>query len=250
MVGQSLTVLYEDETFIVIDKPEGVHTAPLTDGEPDTLQALVLSAFPEIAAVPGVKPFEHGLLHRLDRSTSGVVVVARTPAAFAALRAQFSSEQVRKEYRAACVGRSGRISEEKFSVTSRFAPAGSGRRMVRVVMPDETNRKLLGKATRRDYTTEANIISREGNRALLGVVIRKGFRHQVRAHLSCAGWPIIGDELYGVAIGRGAPAPLVQRRLYLHAIAVSLTHPVTGQPLRIVSPLPETFTTVISSRSG
>jgi len=245
LVGQSLTVLHEDEALIVIDKPAGVHTAPLAADEADTLQALVLSAFPEIARVPGVKPFEHGLLHRLDRDTSGIVVIARTAAAFAALRMQFASGQVRKEYRAACLRRSGNASEEKFSVTSRFAPLGPGRQMVRVVLLTETSRKVLREVTRASYTTEVAVIRQEGSRALLSALLRKGFRHQVRAHLSHAGWPIIGDELYGTAV-----PPEAQKRMYLHAIAVSLTHPATGQPLRLSSPLPEAFSSVISSGSG
>lgn len=242
MVRQSLAVLYQDEALIVIDKPHGVHSAPLADGEPDTLQALVLSAFPEVAAVPGVKPAEHGLLHRLDRNTSGAVVIARTPAAFEALRTQFSSGQVQKEYRAACACRPGGQCEEMFSLTSKFAPAGPGRRTVRVVLPEEKSRKVLREATRSDYTTVGRVLRREGDRALLGAIIRKGFRHQVRAHLSLAGWPIIGDGWYGTPASTDVP-----NRMYLHAFAVSFTHPMTGAPLHVVSPLPDAFNTIVSA---
>ncbi len=243
-MDQSLSVLYQDEAILIVDKPAGMHTAPneysraapLGAGEPDTLLALVVSAFPEISRVPGRKPGEHGLLHRLDRETSGLVVIARTPGAFAALRQQFSSGLAGKEYRALCACPPG-DSRGIVTVTSRFAPSGPGRRTVRVVQPEERSRKLLRAATRSVYSSEARVLTREGDRALVGVTIRKGFRHQIRAHLSHAGWPIFGDPLYGVPVPPEAP-----QRMYLHAHAISLTHPVTGKQLQVVSPLPEEFT--------
>jgi 23S rRNA pseudouridine1911/1915/1917 synthase len=242
LVGQTLRVLYEDQAIVVVDKPAGIHTAPLAARDAETLLALVLSVFPEISSVPGVKPQEHGLLHRLDRDTSGVVVIARTASAFAALRSQFSSGLARKEYRAACACPTGSDFQERLSIASRFAPAGPGRRMVRVVPPEETSGKRLKEATRSVYTTEAWIIERKAGRALMGIVIQKGFRHQVRAHLSHAGWPILGDIIYG------APAPPdAPQRMYLHAISVSITHPDTGKALRVASSLPEVFRTVMSS---
>jgi len=240
MVGHSLEVLYEDEALLIVEKPAGLHTAPLVEGEPDTLLALVLGAFPEISSVPGMKPSEPGLLHRLDRDTSGVVVIARTRAAFASLRLQFASGQVRKEYHAACACRADSLPLRDISIRSLFAPAGPGGRKVRVVMPEEKSARLLRRTAPALYRTEVRLEKVHEGRALVEAVIQKGFRHQVRAHLAFTGLPIFGDPLYGVPVPPGAP-----QRMYLHASAVLLAHPVTGDELRITSPLPQAFSAVL-----
>ncbi len=237
-----MNVLYEDAALIVVEKPAGIHTAPLEAGETDNLLAGVLAAFPEIRSVPGIKPLEHGLLHRLDRETSGAVVVARTAAAFEALRSQFDAEETRKEYHALCAraadGSTGADGSPGLPIIiqSMFAPAGQGRKKVRVVLPEEKNKRLLRKAGPALYRTEARLESAQGARTLVLAVIQKGFRHQIRAHLAFIGLPIFGDPLYGVPAPEGA-----EQRMYLHASAIELTHPVTGRPVRISSPLPESF---------
>ncbi len=132
-----LAVLYADEQLIAVDKPAGLHTAPLGRAGEDTLLGRLLERFPEIAALPGRKPAEPGLLHRLDRGTSGIVLVARTAEAFHRLSADFAAGRVRKEYLALCAppdfapvrARPG----QRFVLESRFAPFGPGRRKVRVV---------------------------------------------------------------------------------------------------------------------
>ena len=107
MTHPGLVVLFEDASMIALDKPAGLHSAPLRAGESETLLARVIERYPEVAALPGVKPVEPGLVHRLDRDTSGIVLVARTPPAFAALREQFNAGEARKEYRAICRGAAG-----------------------------------------------------------------------------------------------------------------------------------------------
>jgi 23S rRNA pseudouridine1911/1915/1917 synthase len=229
----ALCVLYEDPDLLAIDKPAGMHTAPLRPGEQGTLLGEVIAGYPEIAALPGIKPAEPGLLHRLDRETSGVVIVARTAAAFGALRAQFAGEQVRKEYLAVCLPRAPLPADPAapLRIESRFAPYGPGRKKVRVVLqPGER------KATSRLYGTEVQIVRSRGQRVLVRAALLRGFRHQVRAHLAHLGLPILGDPLYGVSCPAG-----VAPRLYLHASAVELVHPVTGAVLSIRSPLPAEF---------
>ena len=223
--------------MLVVDKPAGLHTAPLRPGEMGTLLEMVIAEFPEVTAVPGVKPVEPGHVHRLDRGTSGLVVVARTARAFAALRELFAAGGARKGYLAACAcgseaGREG----QRVRIASRFAPFGAGRRMVRVVLPEERNRRLFQKAARETYATEADIAARGPGRALLSARIEKGFRHQVRAHLAFLGYPILGDPLYGAAVPEGYP-----QRMYLHAARIEMTHPLTGKTLIVESPAPAEF---------
>jgi 23S rRNA-/tRNA-specific pseudouridylate synthase len=107
---------------------------------------------------------------------------------------------------------------------------------VRVVTAEEQGRRILREATREMYTTEADVAARGPGRVLLRVLIARGFRHQVRAHLSCLGYPILGDPVYGVEVPDG-----FTRRMYLHASAIEMPHPLTGRRLRLESPLPAEF---------
>ncbi len=237
MTTRALVVLFQDRDLLVLDKPAGLHTAPLRRGETETLLDDVIARFPEVAALPGVKAVEPGLVHRLDRETSGLVVVARSAEAFALLRRAFVTGGARKVYVAVCVGRS----EEgpagvSLHIESRFAPFGPGRRMVRVVLPGDGKRGFARQATREIYETEAAVVFRAGGRVLLSARIVRGFRHQVRAHLSFLGYPILGDPLYGAPVPDELP-----QRMYLHAARLEMAHPRSGAPLVVRSPLPAEF---------
>jgi 23S rRNA pseudouridine1911/1915/1917 synthase len=236
-MASGLVILFQDTTMLAVEKPAGMHTAPLHPGETGTLLGLLIEAFPEIAGLPGVKPVEPGLVHRLDRETSGVIVVARTAKAFVALRELFTTGRARKTYLAAC-GRGDSPPREgrHLRIESRFAPYGEGRRKVRVIAADEGSRQALRRATRVVYTTEADIAAQGPGRTLLRARIERGFRHQVRAHLSALGYPILGDPLYGVEVPAGFLA-----RMYLHAARIEMPHPVTGEPMILESPAPAEF---------
>jgi 23S rRNA pseudouridine1911/1915/1917 synthase len=234
--ASELVVLFEDAWLIAVDKPAGLHTAPLGRVEEDTLLGRVIARFPEVGTLPGLKPTEPGLLHRLDRETSGVVIVARAPEAFRRLRADFDEGRARKEYLALCSPARAARQGERFRLESRFAPHGPGRKRVRVILPAEEGKKAARQASPDSYHTEARIVEVRGNLALVRAVIVKGFRHQVRAHLAHLGLPIAGDPLYGVPAPAGVP-----ERLYLHASAVELAHPDGGRRLRIEAPLPPAF---------
>ncbi len=241
-VQEELSVLFEDGQLLAVDKPAGVHSAPLRPGESGTLLGLVIARYPEVAGLPGIKPVEPGLLHRLDRETSGILLVARTVEAFHNLRAAFAAGQVRKEYTALCACRIEAQAGERLRLESRFAPYGRGGRRVRVLPPGDAggprtrSTRKERKASPRLYQTEVQVLERQGSWAMVRAGLLRGFRHQVRAHLAHLGLPIAGDELYGVEVPPGAP-----ERLYLHAAALVLMHPSSGQDLRLSSPLPPEF---------
>jgi 23S rRNA pseudouridine1911/1915/1917 synthase len=240
-----LRVVHADADLLVVDKPAGLHTAPLRPGEAGTLLDQVLARYPEVGSLPGLKPEEPGLLHRLDRETSGLVVIARTAAAFHGLLAQFRAGRVRKEYLALCAPETAVKPGDRFRLASRFAPLGPGRRRVRVVLQEDKRAKLLRRASGAVYTTEAEVLAVKPDLALVRAVIVQGFRHQVRAHLAHLGLPLLGDELYG------RPAPCgASHRLYLHASAVELAHPANGRRLRIEAQLPHDFTPCYGGQSG
>ena len=238
MSAPPLAVLHEDGDLLAVDKPAGLHTAPLRAGEPDTLLARVLARYPEMAGVPGIQPREPGLLHRLDRETSGVVLLARTAASFETLRRAFESGRVEKEYAAVCIPRepAPAAAGSRLRIESRFAPFGPGRRRVRVILPGEGRRPAAREATADLYTSEVEVVEALGGRVRVRVRLRRGFRHQVRVHLAHLGLPIAGDPLYGPP----PPADLPPR-MYLHAAALVLPHPATGAALEIRSPLPPGF---------
>lgn len=237
-----LEVLYADADLIAVNKPAGMHTAPLGRKGEDTLLARLIERYPEIAGLPGIKPVEPGLLHRLDRDTSGIVLVARTPEAFRLLKAEFAGGRVRKEYLALCVPQAGFAPAaavkpgDRYRVESRFAPFGPGRRKVRVVPASGPAGRAARLAAPGLYRTEAEVLELHGPRALVRAALVRGFRHQVRAHLAFLGLPIVGDALYGVAAPPGAPD-----RLYLHASAIELALPSSGGKLRLEAPLPPEF---------
>jgi 23S rRNA pseudouridine1911/1915/1917 synthase len=201
----------------------------------------VIEQFPEVERVPGFKPVEPGLLHRLDQGTSGVLVIARSVRAFSGLRVQFESGGVRKEYVAVCIPGPS-VRSRRLTVSSRFAPLGPGRAKVQMVMPYEHRPRVLKEASPETYTTEVEAAERGAACCLVHATLTRGFRHQVRAHLAHLGLPIAGDPLYGAPVPPG-----FAERMYLHASAVELHHPQDGRPLRFESDPPAGFPLLLTA---
>jgi len=218
-----LSVLFEDDCIVAVDKPAGMQSVALRPEDAGTVANFLVWAFPDTRDAGGA--LEGGLVHRLDQGTSGVLVAARTPAAYAALRAQFAAHRVEKDYLALVEGgvaEAGRID----------VPIAHDRRQrERMVACDDA-----GSAERlaaRPASTEYLPVVRYARETLLRIRMRSGVRHQVRVHLASIGHPIVGDMLYG----SGRPHRWV-RRLALHASRVRLHHPRRGETLEIESRLP------------
>ncbi len=182
----------------VVFKPHGMPTAPLRDGEHGTLLAWFLALAPEAASVRGKKIVEHGLIHRLDTPTEGMVLIAKDQSAYDALQESQNADLIRKTYRALC-DHERRAELERIvkglplSIESRFRPWGPGGREVRPVFPADRRYDGAG----RDYRTvleSVEISEDEGVRCTCELT--RGYRHQVRAHLASLGLPIQGDDLY------------------------------------------------------
>lgn len=221
----ALPILYQDEALVAVDKRPGMSSVALAANDTDTAANFIIAAFPEAAAAGG--PLEGGMVHRLDLDTSGVLVAARSAAAYADLRRQFAEHRVAKAYMAMVVGdvaEAGRV-EVAIAHDRRHRE-----RMIACVDPAVAER--LGA---RPAATRYQPVVRYGRLTLVRAEIRTGVRHQVRVHLAGIGHPIAGDALYGM--GR---SPWIERQA-LHASRVSLAHPVTGRPLEIESPLPADF---------
>ncbi len=215
------SVLYEDESVTVLDKPAEAHTEPLRPREAGTLAGYLLHLHPEVAEfarAPGLS-----LVARLDFGVSGAVPGALSADALAFLLREREGGRLRKTY--ACLV-SGRVAEET-TVSFLLDTRGGGKVRVR------TDRREPDPL----YWTVVTPVRRTGRLTLVRAAIAKGKRHQVRAHLAAAGLPIVGDALYGTG---PAEAP-GEGRLMLHAAEVSFRHPARGGIVTVGSPLPRGF---------
>jgi 23S rRNA pseudouridine1911/1915/1917 synthase len=207
-------VPYSDEYLLVVDKPAGVVVHPARGHRTGTL-AQALSPI----AAGGEDAARAGIVHRLDRDTSGLLVVARSDAAYAELQRMLREREITREYLALVEGRpSARTGTIE-------APLGRDRR-VRTRMSTDT---ADGRTAVTHFETERVL---EGY-TLLRVRLETGRTHQIRAHLKAIGHPVVGDPEYGHAGLLGLP------RQFLHAERLAFDHPVTGEPIDVRSPLPE-----------
>jgi 23S rRNA pseudouridine1911/1915/1917 synthase len=212
-----LDILLERPELIAVAKPAGVPSQPLRAGELGTIANALAARFPECAAI-GSDPRDGGLVHRLDIGTSGVLLAARTPEAYAALRDAFANGQVEKQYLAITDARP----------VSRECDAPLVQRGNHVAV-DHTD----GLAAYTSFTVE----HATATHALVRCTAHSGRMHQVRAHLAHVGAPIAGDTLYG-----GKPLP-DHDGFFLHAVHIAL--PVAGVTVSIDAPLPARFSSAL-----
>jgi 23S rRNA pseudouridine1911/1915/1917 synthase len=231
-----LTVLWEGERSIVVDKPAGIAVHALMSGEGGTLANAVAGRFPECAeAAP--EPREGGAVHRLDVETSGCVLFARDHEAWDQLRAQFRDQSVEKVYLALVAGRVSAGGVTTVPLAQR------GGRVVTV--PDAVaEERLRAKGTSRARAAETHWeVERAFERhTLLRVRIVTGVMHQIRAHLAHLGHPVAGDLLYG---GEAAALAGLDRH-FLHAWRLSFDPPGGAARVEVVSPLPRALAGVLA----
>jgi 23S rRNA pseudouridine1911/1915/1917 synthase len=208
-----LEVVFEDVHLLVVDKPAGLVVHPSGPEERTTLAHGLVT----LGAAGGDRE-RPGIVHRLDRDTSGLLVVARSPEAHARLTEAIGERRVERRYLTLVRGqprsRTGRIT----------APIGRDRR--------DRTRHSLDTATPREAVTWFELRELLGERALLEVQLETGRTHQIRVHLEAVGLPVCGDPTYGVAGDLGL------ERQFLHAHRLRLVHPFTGEELDLTSPLP------------
>ena len=233
-----LDILYEDDDLAVINKPAGmmVHAgAGATEDQRNrgTLVNALLHHFATLSAVGGeMRP---GIVHRLDKETSGLIVVAKNDNAHRKLSAQFAQREVKKTYVTLVHG-----SVKKDSATVSASISRDRVRRIRM-----TTRQAGGREAVSHYHVVRRLDTRFGKFTLLEVKIDTGRTHQIRVHMASLGHPVVGDTLYGapreMRPGRGkftSPDAICLPRNFLHSAQLELTHPRTGKTLALASPLP------------
>jgi 23S rRNA pseudouridine1911/1915/1917 synthase len=211
---RELKIAYEDEHLLVVDKPAGLVVHPSAGHGQGTL----VNALLERGIAGGDVPDRPGIVHRLDRDTSGLLVVARSQEAYERLQELIRDRRLDRRYLALVRGRprsrTGRIE----------APIGRDRH--------DPLRHSLDTETPRDAITHFEVLELLPAHALLSVRLETGRTHQIRVHLQAIELPVVGDPVYGV------PDPEL-RRQFLHASRLSFPHPLTGEAVDVESPLPE-----------
>jgi len=230
----SVSVLFEDASLVAANKPAGMAVHPLSCEERGTLMNGLVARYPELADV-GDQPLMAGALHRIDTGTSGLVLAARTPEAFAALRAQFVAQTVEKVYLALVEGHvavPGRLTHELA-----HHPAHPVCKMVDA-------RSLAAPDRRLPAETAYRPVEIVGGCTLVEATIRTGVTHQIRCQLALGGWPIVNDTLYGARAVSGCA------RHFLHAYEMRFRHPVSGGPVVLRAPPTDDFVRQMRALGG
>jgi 23S rRNA pseudouridine1911/1915/1917 synthase len=230
-----LAILYQDAHLVAIDKPPGMVVHPAPGARRGTVVNALLH---HLGALSGVgEPDRPGIVHRLDRDTSGVLLVARTPQALEGLARQFRNRTLSKRYLAVVHG-------------AVRAPSGT---IDQAIGRHPRHRKQMSVRARRGRAavTRFEVVERYPGCALLRLAPETGRTHQLRVHLAALGHPIVGDRVYGGRPGR-LPAEVVTAlagcpRQALHAESLAFTHPVSGEAMVVRAPLPEDMAGLIAT---
>ncbi len=238
-----LDILFEDDGLVVINKPAGMVVHPAKGHWSGTLTAALAHHFQKLSDMGG--PTRPGIVHRLDRETSGVIAIAKTNEVHYKLAAQFEARQVRKEYHAIVVGS---LDRDRDWIRQ---PIGNH--------PYQRDKMTIraGHESSRDAETFFEVIERFTGYAYMRVKPKTGRTHQIRVHLAHIGVPVLCDRLYAGharatrgqllrCLARGVPLQpedqeIVMARQALHAYQLEFSHPITEQPLKFEAPLPQDF---------
>jgi len=216
-----IDVRYEDEYLLVVDKPAGMVVHPAPGNWTGTLVNALMGRDADLPE--GEMPDRAGIVHRLDKETSGLLIVAKTDRAHRILSAAIAARRVQRRYALMC---SGHLDGDDLSVDK---PIGR----------DPRDRKRMAIVSNgRQAKTDFFRLARFGPGDLLRAQLYTGRTHQIRVHLASVGHPVMGDDIYGGG-GRRKVVGLAPKRHFLHAAWLQFNHPITGAPMDIRSPLPD-----------
>ena len=225
----ALPVLYEDADVIVIDKPPGMVVHPAAGHRDNTLVNALLHHCRDLSGINGfLRP---GIVHRLDKDTSGVLVAAKNDRAHLGLASQWKGHNIKRIYQALLLGN---LKESRGTVDAPLGRSAANR--LKMAVEPERGRRAV---------THYQVLRRFGAYTLTEQRLETGRTHQIRVHMSYLGHPVAGDQLYGP---KKCGLPL--NRQFLHAAALGFKHPVSGEWLEFTSPLPQDLREVLERLEG
>lgn len=229
-----LPILYEDAFVLAVDKPAGMDTHPHSGRKTKTVANFLAAIRPSLCGV-GKSRWEPGLVHRLDRDTSGVILAAKDQASFDNLSSQFRRRVIEKRYWALVWGRT----DQEGIVDLPLGHDPRDRRKMRAVT---TEKKKKDRTRRWKALTKFRNLGYSQGFSLLQVEMKTGVTHQIRVHLQAIRHPLVGDPLYG----EDQSDPFGLGRQFLHAVYLGFTHPKSGQNTAIESPLSEELQKILN----
>ena len=226
-----LDIVYEDADLLVVNKPAGLVVHPAPGHYEDTLVNALVAHYPELKGTEEAQEdMRSGIVHRLDRDTSGLLIVARNIRAQAALIDQMKRHEIEKRYLALV---EGIVSLDQGSID---APIGRD--------PRHRQQMAITAVGSREARTHFRVLERFARHTLLLLQLETGRTHQIRVHLKAIGHPVVGDPVYGSG---HTHKPLALQRQFLHAYQLRFTHPATGKTLEFEAPLPADLQSVLTN---
>ena len=215
-----LDILYQDADVVVVNKKSGMVVHPAAGNESGTLVNALLYHVHDLSGIGGeMRP---GIVHRLDKDTSGLILIAKNDAAHASLSEQFKARTMEKHYRA--------IAHGSFSKDEGMIDAPIGRH------PIDRKKMAINYKNGKDAVTHYKVLERFGNATYIECRLETGRTHQIRVHMTSLGHPLLGDEIYG-----SGKNPYHLQGQTLHAMVLGFVHPRTGEYMEFSAPLPEYF---------
>jgi 23S rRNA pseudouridine1911/1915/1917 synthase len=235
-----LVVLYEDAEIIVIDKPAGLVVHPAAGHASGTLVNALLFHCKDLSGIGGA--LRPGIVHRLDKDTSGVMVATKTDRAHAALGAAFAAKSR---------GEPGGIVREYLGIAAPPPPSATGTLRTWYARHPTDRKRFSSRGTGgKPAVTHWTVVEPLAGAALVRFRLETGRTHQIRVHAADHGWPLLGDPLYGRTPRQLAVVAAALGRQALHAALLELDHPTTGARLRLESPVPENMARALSQLRG
>jgi len=225
-----LDVVYEDSDLLVVNKAAGMVVHPAPGHSDDTLVNALLAYYPNLQdAEGGMRP---GIVHRLDKDTSGLILVAKNTRTQMALAEQMKRHEITKRYLALV---EGVVALDAGSID---APIGRD--------PHHRQQMAITATSSREARTHFRVLQRFARHTLLLLQLETGRTHQIRVHLKAVGHPVVGDAVYGAS---GTQRDHALSRQFLHAYQLQFVHPITGAPMELEAPLPEDLEVVLQKEN-
>jgi len=225
-----LDILYEDSDLFVLNKAPGMVVHPAPGHFDDTLVNALLARYPELQDVG--EEGRPGIVHRLDKDTSGLIIIARNSQTLTALMEQMQHHEIVKRYLALV---EGNVAHDQGSIDAPIGRDTRNRQQMTVTNHDS-----------REARTHFRVVQRFDRHTLLLLQLETGRTHQIRVHLKAIGHPVVGDPVYGSG---NAPRGFMLHRQFLHAYQLQFNHPITGQLLEIEAPLPKDLQNILARES-